>query len=149
MTRSKELEAHFTGVWVAQQAKRDRFKTGVTPERIETADPKSLRLPWPPSANNLYRVGTHGKPYLTEEQRKFRAGIPIGLPRQGRLTVTLELCSPDRRTSDIDNRAKAVLDGLQHAGHYLNDSQIDTLIIQRGPITPGGCVIVTITGDNL
>jgi crossover junction endodeoxyribonuclease RusA len=144
MVRSRSLDAHFTGVWVAQQAKRESFKAGVSPSSLEADYPKSIRLPWPPSANNLYRVGAHGKPYLTEAQRSFRAGVPVALPKDGRLKVTLELCSPDRRTSDIDNRAKAVLDGLQHAGHYLNDSQIDTLIIQRGPITPGGCVIVTI-----
>jgi len=45
---------------------------------------------------------------------------------------------PDRRRRDLDNIAKPVLDALEHAGVYLDDSQIDLLLTQRREIVRGG-----------
>ena len=51
---------------------------------------------------------------------------------------------------DWDNAAasfKIVGDALQHAGVYVNDSQIDDLRILRGTVTPRqGSIVVQITG---
>jgi crossover junction endodeoxyribonuclease RusA len=38
---------------------------------------------------------------------------------------------PDRRRRDLDNIQKPVLDALQHAGVYEDDSQIDLLVTRR------------------
>ena len=48
---------------------------------------------------------------------------------------------PDRRRRDLDNLAKAVLDGMNGV-LYDDDSQIDNLIIRRGEPMPGGLVEV-------
>ena len=39
---------------------------------------------------------------------------------------------------DIDNRAKPLLDALQHAKVFIDDSQVDRLILERKEIIPGG-----------
>ena len=50
----------------------------------------------------------------------------------GRLYVTITAYQPDNRRRDLDNLPKAILDALQHAGVYEDDSQIDELRIGRG-----------------
>jgi crossover junction endodeoxyribonuclease RusA len=61
------------------------------------------------------------------------------------LCVRICIHPPDRRAFDLDNRLKALLDALAHAGVYEDDGQIDELNIQRGPIVPGGKAIVEVT----
>jgi crossover junction endodeoxyribonuclease RusA len=51
----------------------------------------------------------------------------------GRLDVRINLTMPDRRRRDLDNAMKPLLDALQHAGVYEDDSQIDRLLIERNP----------------
>ena len=63
----------------------------------------------------------------------------------GRLAVTITVNPPDKRKRDIDNLAKAPLDALTHAGLWLDDSQIDKLSIERGPVTKGGQIHITIS----
>ena len=61
-----------------------------------------------------------------------------------RLSVEIELYPPDRRKIDVDNRIKAVLDLLQHAGVYQDDSQIDRILIERREVEKGGVAVVRI-----
>ena len=63
----------------------------------------------------------------------------------GRLAVDIELYPPDRRKIDIDNRIKALLDVMEHAGVYEDDSQIDKLTVERRAIEKHGAVVVKIT----
>jgi len=51
---------------------------------------------------------------------------------------------PDRRRRDLDNIQKPVLDALEHAGVYEDDSQVDLLITRRGPVSDGGSIRVQI-----
>jgi crossover junction endodeoxyribonuclease RusA len=45
---------------------------------------------------------------------------------------------PDRRRRDLDNLLKALLDSIEHAGVYEDDSQIDLLVARRRePLAPG------------
>jgi crossover junction endodeoxyribonuclease RusA len=62
----------------------------------------------------------------------------------GRLHVTLTAYPPDRRRRDIDNLAKSVLDAMQHAGVYLDDSQIDRLTIIRAEVEKGGIIVAKV-----
>jgi crossover junction endodeoxyribonuclease RusA len=48
--------------------------------------------------------------------------------------------------ADIDNRVKAALDALTHAGVYDDDSQIDELFVARGDIVKGGRCQVMVMG---
>jgi len=109
-----------------------------------------LRLPWPPSMNHYWRrVGN--RTLISREGREYRERV-ISLCRQrayatmtGRLAVMLMASPPDRRRRDLDNLQKPLLDALEHAGVYANDSQIDLLITDRGEeVVAGGCVIVMI-----
>jgi crossover junction endodeoxyribonuclease RusA len=62
-----------------------------------------------------------------------------------RLHVSIAAFTPDRRTRDLDNTAKGILDSLTHAGVYADDSQIDHLeFIRKSVQNKNGRVIVTI-----
>lgn len=67
-------------------------------------------------------------------------------PMEGRLAVVIHATMPDKRKRDIENIQKALLDSLEHAGVYIDDSQIDDLHIIRWGVDPEkkGCVRVII-----
>lgn len=110
-----------------------------------------LTLPLPPSINSYWRsTATKRGPlgitvYISEKGQKFRANV-IATVLQARankkltcrLQVDLVIHPADKRVQDIDNRIKATLDALTHAGVYADDSQIDRLIVCRGEIIKGG-----------
>lgn len=76
-----------------------------------------LALPWPPSVNNLYINASHRR-VRSPAYRKWQdeAGWHLKAARPGKFTgpvsITLELCPPDRRRFDLDNKNKAVIDLL-------------------------------------
>lgn len=119
-----------------------------------------LTLPWPPSVNRYWRSVPMGRGrgvrvLISREGRAFRtdaiarlAGLRPRGPLRGRLDVRIQLCAPTRRALDIDNRLKALLDAMQHAGVYRDDGQIDRLLIERGAVTRGGLVRVAISELN-
>ncbi|CAM3032208.1 RusA family crossover junction endodeoxyribonuclease [Dichelobacter nodosus] len=112
-------------------------------------------LPMPPSVNHYYRRrGSHV--YLSDEARVFRRDVilkTIGkIPnknkrwfgKEQRLAMTVTLYPTNRRSFDIDNRLKALLDVLQEIGVYHNDNQIDDLRVVRGAVVKrelGFCVV--------
>lgn len=108
----------------------------------------SIRLNYPPSVNNYWRhVGS--RTYISPAGRAYRdhaAGYLTDV-RFGtaRIALQLEVIPPDNRRRDLDNVAKAILDALQHAGIYDDDSQIDHLMLIRLPVEPPGAIDVTIT----
>lgn len=114
-----------------------------------------LTLPWPPSVNTYWRHphrgALAGRHLLSEDGRKYRkvVGDMVRANRQAvglraRLKVVLTACPPDLRRRDLDNLQKGLLDSLQHAGVYEDDSQIDDLRILRGPVVKGGRVDVVV-----
>jgi crossover junction endodeoxyribonuclease RusA len=60
---------------------------------------------------------------------------PLG---EARIGIYIEARPPDNRRRDLDNLNKAMLDALQKANLYDDDSQIDDLQLVRGPIIQGG-----------
>lgn len=115
-----------------------------------------LHLPWPPSVNSYWRHITSGKlagrVLISEKGRAYRTSVRVArldqlriggpLPLAGRLSVSIDAYPPDRRWRDLDNLPKAVLDGLTHAGLWLDDSQIDRLLIERRePLVGGGLTV--------
>jgi crossover junction endodeoxyribonuclease RusA len=88
---------------------------------------------------------------LSREGRRYRASVCAALAvmrvvrMNGRLEVRVTVCPPDNRRRDLDNVQKALLDALAKGGAYRDDSQIDRLVVERGPVTPSGKVLVEIT----
>ena len=102
-------------------------------------------LPWPPSINHYWRrVGP--RTLLSREGRTFRRNVcallggggPRKPPAGGRIALAMDAFPPDRRRRDLDNIAKPVLDVLEHAGVYEDDSQVDLLITGRRQPVKGG-----------
>lgn len=119
------------------------------------ADSWTVTLPWPPSTNRIWRnVAVSGKPrtLLSQEGRVYRKAAAdacllaklAGKQISERLALRLVVQAPDRRARDLDNTVKAVQDALTHAGVWLDDSQIDRLLVERGPVVKGGMVSVTV-----
>lgn len=113
-----------------------------------------LQLPFPPSVNSMWRTPRSGplagRTMLSEDGRRYRRAVAdavlvarAGRQLRQRLAVTIEARMPDRGKRDLDNLPKAVLDGLTHAGVWLDDGQIDDLRVWRSD-RMGGCVLVTI-----
>ncbi len=93
----------------------------------------------PPTVNSMYRnSGTHR--YKREEVTEWQEDIAALMaehysgrspPFTGRVSVVIEFVVKTRKTWDIDNRLKALLDCLEIAGAIENDSQIDSLHVTR------------------
>ena len=109
-----------------------------------------LTLPYPPSVNHYWRrVGLHT--LISREGRTFRRNVCALLsggrrmpPTSGRIALAMDAFPPDRRRRDLDNIQKPVLDALEHAGIYADDSQIDLLVTRRREAVPGGRLLVKV-----
>ena len=108
-----------------------------------------MMLPYPPSVNHYWRrVGP--RTLISREGRAFRKRVCALLgcsgqpPRDGRLALCMDAFPPDHRRRDLDNIQKSVLDALEHAGVYADDSQIDLLITRRRKIVPNGALGVQV-----
>jgi crossover junction endodeoxyribonuclease RusA len=110
-----------------------------------------MHLPYPPSINHYWRhVGP--RTLISREGRAFRTNVcallggggPRRPPAGGRIALCMDAFPPDRRRRDLDNIQKPVLDALQHAGIYQDDSQIDLLVTKRCMPAPGGRLLVRI-----
>lgn len=109
-----------------------------------------LRLPFPPSTNTYWRK-YNNRVVLSQKGRDFKQSVLEVFEDSGnhqfgadvRLQVNVWLYPPDKRKRDIDNfGGKSLLDALVHAGVMQDDSQVDTLDIQRMRIEkPGLCIV--------
>jgi len=109
-----------------------------------------ITLPWPPSINHYWRH-FRDRTVVSQEGRTFRSRVCALLaggggarkpPAGGRIALAMDAFPPDRRRRDLDNLQKPVLDALEHAGVYEDDSQIDLLLTQRRDVVPGGRLTV-------
>lgn len=132
----------------------------------------SFTLPWPPSVNAYFSVMAKGplagRMLLSSEARRYRTLVADSLAAQGvrrdRLTGSIEIWilahQPDRRAVDLDNRLKPIMDSLRSKtvkaisrgekierlspGVFEDDSDVDRIVIERGPIVKGGLLEVTV-----
>ena len=110
-----------------------------------------ITLPYPPSVNHYWRrVGP--RTLISRQGRAFRkdvcallgGGGPRKPPAGGRIALCMDAFPPDRRRRDLDNLQKPVLDALQHACLYEDDSQVDLLVTRRRRPVKGGRLDVRI-----
>lgn len=88
----------------------------------------TIDLPWPPSANRLWRTTRQGRMYKTQEAADYGMGVgwivmEHGInPMTGPVCLSLQFYRPMQR-GDLDNRIKAVLDALNGV-LYKDDKQV-------------------------
>lgn len=117
----------------------------------------SLELPYPPSVNKYWlpniikgrfkgmRISEAGKNYKTEVYYKFLSKYKNKHPPfECDLSVSIRMYPPDKGPRDIDNILKSLLDSLEYAKVYENDSQIVDLHIKKLGIVKGGKIEVDI-----
>jgi crossover junction endodeoxyribonuclease RusA len=111
-----------------------------------------FELPWAPSINHYWRRVRH-RTIISREGRRFRkevcallngGDVPRKPPAGGRIALAMDAFPPDRRRRDLDNLQKPLLDALEHAGVYFDDSQIDLLVTRRMTVQPDGLIAVHI-----
>ena len=114
----------------------------------------TIVLPWCPSVNSYWRT-VKGRTMISKKGRLYKqAAARAVLAAKAnkflacRLRVRLVAYPPDRRRRDIDNLCKSVLDSMQAAGVYLDDSQIDELTIIRASVEKGGVIVAEIEPIN-
>lgn len=118
-------------------------------------DAVKLRLPFPPSLNRIWRA-VAGRIVLSKLARQWISDAPAHLPRgrvvplSGRLRVDMTLCAPQSlrgKAWDIMNREKLLCDLLTKQRVWLDDSQVDSFLIERGEYdeTGRGYVDILIT----
>ncbi len=120
-----------------------------------TSSDFNLRLPYPPTVNHYWgekgiRVKATGKlraiKYLTKRAKDYRADIDHAIHEQigfaprleGRLGVAVDLhYGPSELfgyagvAPDIDAGIKPLLDALEDAKFFINDSQVDELLVLK------------------
>lgn len=112
-------------------------------------------MPWPPTVNHFHqpiRVGKGARIIKGVKARKYSADIVdyfinIGVGGEqlsGRLSVRLILHPPTLAKYDVDNRTKGVFDALSESGFWIDDEQVDVLIIKKADKIKGGSVEVKV-----
>lgn len=115
---------------------------------------RTLTMPWPPSVNRIWRA-FGGRIILSLLARNYAKAaakaLPVGHvqpPLTGRLLVWLTMCPPTKMAKghawDIANREKCLCDAMTKQRVWLDDSQIDAMVILRGEPCDNGRVDVTI-----
>lgn len=105
-----------------------------------------IRMPFPPSVNSYWRnVG--GRMVLSAGARKFHDRALCAMEKQiggrhelfcGPVRVEAVLHPPDRRTRDLDNYLKAMLDACTRAGIWTDDSLVREIRIAFGEVRRPG-----------
>lgn len=102
----------------------------------EKLDMELLGLP--PTVNHMYRTGNRSR-YKTLEVREYQQYVVNRLRDEwngrkamdGRIDVRITFTADNKRRWDIDNRVKALQDCLSMAGVIQDDSQVDSLHVER------------------
>jgi len=109
-----------------------------------------LTLPYPPSVNHYFSY-YQGRPVLSKDARSYRhqvrrIAIDSGIkPLMGPLAIRIDITPPDDRRRDADNVQKSVLDALQHAGAFWDDSQAIWLLSVKHESRPSGTIRVQLS----
>ena len=114
-----------------------------------------FEMPWPPTVNHFHqpiRVGKGARIIKGEKARQYSEDMAAYLKGLGladeqlsdRLSVRLTLHPPTLAKYDIDNRTKGVFDALSESGFWVDDEQVDILIINKAEKIKGGKVILRV-----
>ena len=110
-----------------------------------------FEMPWPPSVNGYWRT-FRNRQIISKRGREYRKNSlllldSIGLSNEelsSRLSVSVTLNPPTLRKYDVDNFTKAAFDALSIAKFWLDDEQIDRLVVTKGVRTKGGNIQIKV-----
>jgi crossover junction endodeoxyribonuclease RusA len=108
-------------------------------------------LPYPPSVNGYWRA-FRGRQIISKRGRDYRKHAievmnDLGLNDElisERMHLSVVIHPPTLRKYDIDNWCKAPFDALTHAKFWIDDEQIDSLLIKKGEKVKGGLLKVKV-----
>ena len=124
----------------------------------------TVAVPFPPSVNHYWRhiaipmrnkatgkQSVRVQSLISAQGRKYKQAVRAEVKAQranfgilASMRLVVVLYPPDRRKRDVDNYAKALLDGLTGAGVWDDDSQVRDLRLIWGKAIRGGKAIVHI-----
>lgn len=111
----------------------------------------SLRLPFPPSANSIWR-NVNGRTLKSAPYRAWlrQAGLEALIQRPSRVLggyhMMLVATPPDRRKRDLGNLLKATEDFLVQGGYIEDDHLARSINLAWGQfIVKGGYIDITVT----
>lgn len=116
-------------------------------------------LPWPPTVNHYHqpiRLGKSVRIIKGQKAREYEEVAVEHMKEQGltdelisdSLAIHITLNPPTLRKYDIDNRNKAILDAITAAKFWLDDDQVERMVVVKGEKTKGGRVKVTVKALN-
>ena len=119
----------------------------------------NIELPYPPSANAMYRA-VGGRVIMSEQGRRYVTAVQIAVTKyrrnnptpgtmpasfgSARLEVLFQVHCPDNRKRDLGNLDKALCDSLTKCGVWDDDSQIDDLHFKRSEVVKGGMIVAQV-----
>lgn len=119
-----------------------------------------IELPVPPSVNAYKKIGKtvrtkSGKIYQqrvnSPETIAFYYQVFMKIKAQGiksfqgaTISVEIQYHPSSKRSFDLDNILKVLLDSLQRGGLFDNDKQVARLLVEKCGIVSGGKIIVRI-----
>jgi crossover junction endodeoxyribonuclease RusA len=110
----------------------------------------TFTLPYPPSANKLWRPAGY-KLVKTAAYHAYMREAALVIEHQrpepvaGKFALTVIATRPDNRTRDVDNLLKPTMDAIAKAGVVENDSLAERVVIgwsQEGPLKGGAILVV-------
>lgn len=120
-------------------------------EKMKGALPCVIKLPWAPSVNSIWRSRAK-QVYISKRYKEFLESSKCAVLAQkihpidgsDELYVSISLYPPSKRSYDVDNRAKAILDALTNVGFWPDDSIVKKLTIEKKTPVSKGAVIVEV-----
>ena len=112
-------------------------------------------LPYPPTVNHYHQPVRQGRGVRIIKGAKAReyqddavaAIVSAGLDAEGidgpvRITITLN--PPTLARYDVDGRPKGILDAITASGFWLDDSQVQSMTVEKGEKVKGGSAVVKV-----
>ena len=108
-------------------------------------------LPFPPSINSFYSKTRNGL-FISKKGAAYQSSGIISIreqlgPMEGidtKINLAIILYPPDRRTRDLDNYIKPLLDTITKSGIWMDDSLVDQMLVYRGAVLQAGSCFVRI-----
>lgn len=137
---------------IAKAVRRTKKPAPEAPVYPAATESVTVRLGFPPLVNHYWRsalIGGHVSVYLSGEAVAYREVVAIewakvGVRFDGPLAMRVGIVWPNRRRRDVDGVAKGLLDAMEHAGAYADDTLIRLLILESVGTEKPGWVDVTI-----